>query len=300
MSEHNKGVVNAIVAYACWGVFPLYWILLEQVSSMEILLSRVIWSFLFTTLFILLIGQRKNLLQDIRFLWANQKQFWSLFAASIVISINWFTYIWAVTHGQVLQSSLGYYINPLISVIFGMLIFREKLSKATIIAVSIAGIGVTVMTFSAGTVPWTALTMAISFSIYGVLKKTIQLEAARGLAIETLFMLPVALIYYAYIWNSNEMSFLQGDIKTDLLLMGGGIITAIPLVLFAKGAHRIPLYLLGFIQFLSPTITLFLGVVLFKEPFTTLEFFTFGCIWIAIVIFSASKFMEAKRRYLTV
>ncbi len=300
MSEHNKGVVNAIVAYACWGVFPLYWILLEQVSSMEILLSRVIWSFLFTTLFILLIGQRKNLLQDIRFLWANQKQFWSLFAASIVISINWFTYIWAVTHGQVLQSSLGYYINPLISVIFGMLIFREKLSKATIIAVSIAGIGVTVMTFSAGTVPWTALTMAISFSIYGVLKKTIQLEAARGLAIETLFMLPVALIYYAYIWNSNEMSFLQGDIKTDLLLMGGGIITAIPLVLFAKGAHRIPLYLMGFIQFLSPTITLFLGVVLFKEPFTTLEFFTFGCIWIAIVIFSASKFMEAKRRYQTV
>lgn len=299
MSEHNKGVLNAIVAYACWGVFPLYWILLEQVSSMEILLSRVIWSFLFTTLFLLLIGQRKNLLHDIRFLWANQKQFWSLFAASIVISINWFTYIWAVTHGQVLQSSLGYYINPLISVLFGMLIFREKLSNATIVAVSIAGIGVAVMTFSAGTVPWIALTMAISFSIYGVLKKTIQLEAARGLAIETLFMLPVALIYYAYIWNTNEMRFLHGDIKTDLLLMGGGIVTAIPLVLFAKGAHRIPLYLMGFIQFLSPTITLFLGIVLFKEPFTKLEFFTFGCIWIAIVIFSASKFIEAKRRFQT-
>ncbi|MEK4425650.1 EamA family transporter RarD [Solibacillus sp. FSL K6-1523] len=299
MSEHNKGVLNAIVAYACWGVFPLYWKLLEQVTSMEILLSRVIWSFLFTTLFILLIGQRKNLLQDIRFLWANQKQFWSLFVASIVISINWFTYIWAVTHEQVLQSSLGYYINPLISVLFGMLIFREKLSRATIIAVSIAGVGVAVMTFSAGTVPYIAITMAISFSIYGVLKKTIQLDAARGLAIETLFMLPVALIYYVYIWNSNEVHFLQGDIKTNLLLMGGGIITAIPLVLFAKGAHRIPLYLMGFIQFLSPTITLFLGVLLFKEPFTKLEFFTFGCIWIAIVIFSASKFIEAKRRYQT-
>ncbi|ATP40568.1 protein RarD [Solibacillus sp. R5-41] len=297
MSEHNKGVLNAIVAYACWGVFPLYWKLLEQVSSMEILLSRVIWSFVFTTLFILLIGQRKNLLQDIRFLWANQKQFWTLFAASVVISINWFTYIWAVTNGQVLQSSLGYYINPLISVLFGMLFFREKLSNATIVAVSIAGVGVTVTTFSGGTVPWIALTMAISFSIYGVLKKTIQLEATRGLAIETLFMLPIALIYYAYIWTSNDMRFLQGDVKTDLLLMGGGIVTAIPLVLFAKGAHRIPLYLMGFIQFLSPTITLCIGILLFKEPFTKLEFFTFGCIWIAIVIFSASKFIEAKRRH---
>lgn len=300
MTEHNKGVLNAIGAYACWGIFPLYWKLLEQVTSMEILLSRVIWSFFFTTLFILLIGQRKNLLQDIRFLWANQKQFWTLFTASIVISINWYTYIWAVTNGHVLQSSLGYYMNPLISVLFGMLIFREKLSNATIVAVVIATIGVAVMTFSSGTVPWTALTMAISFSVYGVLKKKIQLEATRGLAIETLFIVPIALIYYVYIWSTNEMSFLQGDMKINLLLMGGGIVTAIPLVLFAKGAHRIPLYLMGFIQFLSPTITLILGVAIFKEPFTKLELFTFGCIWLAIVIFSASKFIEAKRRLQTV
>ncbi|MEK4229370.1 EamA family transporter RarD [Solibacillus sp. FSL H8-0538] len=297
MNEEKKGILNAVGAYVIWGIFPLYWKMLEHVNSMEVLLGRVIWSFVFTTIFIVLIGQRKNLIADLKFLWSNKLQFWSLAGASVVITMNWYVYIWAVMNNHVLQSSLGYYINPLISVLFGMMFFKEKLSRATIVSVCIAAFGVAVLTFSSGSIPWVALLLALSFAVYGVLKKKIQLDATRGLAIETLFILPFALSYYMYILTKGNMSFLHVSTKTDMLLIVSGIVTAIPLVLFAKGAQRIPLYLMGFIQYLSPTIVLFLGILLYKEPFTQVEFIAFSFIWMALVIFSVSKVVETRRRH---
>lgn len=296
MSEQKQGVLFAAGAYLMWGIIPLYWKQVQHVSSLEILAGRVIWSFVFTALFVLLIKQRKELLEDIKTLWSRQAQFWSLFIASLVVSVNWGVYIWAVNNDQLLQASLGYYINPLISVIFGMVIFKEKLSGATIVAVIIAAIGVGYQAILGGTIPWVSLTLALSFSIYGVLKKKIPLDATRGLAIETLFILPIAIVGYIYLMQTTDIAFLQVDMKTNLFLIGSGIITALPLVLFAKGAQKIPLYLMGFIQFLSPTMSLIIGIFIFKEPFTMTEMFTFGCIWLAVLIFSAAKLVEAKKR----
>ncbi len=295
LNDEKKGIIDALLAYMIWGVFPLYWKMLEHVDSMEILLGRVIWSFAFTLIFIIIIGQRKKLVEDLHYLWRYKKQFWSLAAASFVIAINWYIYIYAVTHNHVLDSSMGYYINPLISVLFGMVFFKEKLSRAQLFSVVIALIGVAIMTFNYGQVPWIALLLAMSFAIYGVLKKKIVLDATRGLAIETMFILPFALAYYIYLLHNHSMSFLHVNVKTDVLMIISGIITAIPLILFAKGAQRIPLYLLGFIQYVAPTIVLFLGVLLYKEPFTAVELTAFSCIWFALIIFSLSKIVEVRK-----
>ncbi|MFY0742952.1 EamA family transporter RarD [Solibacillus silvestris] len=299
MSEQKKGVFLAIGAYLMWGIIPLYWKQLQHVGSVEILVGRVIWSFVFTVLFVLLIRQYKQMIVDIKMLWKNKKQFILLFVASVFVSLNWGIFIWAVNNGHLLQTSLGYYINPLISVLFGMIFFKEKISRATAVAVTIAAIGVGYQAVLGGTIPWVSLALALTFAFYGVIKKQIPLDATRGLAIETLFVLPIAVSIYIYLMNTSEIAFMHVDWKTNLLLMGGGIVTALPLVLFAKSAQKIPLYLMGFIQFLAPTISLMLGIFLYKEPFTLTEFITFLCIWLAVFIFSASKVLEARKNHTT-
>lgn len=253
MSNEKKGIWAAFLAYAIWGAFPLYWKMLEHVASLEILLGRVIWSFVFTVLVVLLIGMRKELVADLKYLWTHQKVFWQLASASFVISMNWYLYIWAVTHEHLIETSLGYYINPLLSVLFGVIFFQEALSRAQWVATGLALIAVLILTINYGSVPWVALLIALSFAIYGVLKKKITFEATRGLAFETLFILPFALGYYVYLFATEQASFLHVDLKTDLLMIISGIVTAVPLILFTKGAQNIPLYLLGFIQYVSPT-----------------------------------------------
>lgn len=297
-SEQTKqGILFVTASYLIWGFIPLFWKMLEHVPSLEILWNRIIWSFIFTVLFIILIRKKDALILDIKELIQRPKQFVILVVASGFITINWFIYIWAVNHDQVLQTSLGYYINPLISVVFGVIFLKEKLSKATIVAVCIAAVGVAALTIYYAQIPYIALTLAISFASYSVLKKKVTLEATRGLAIETFVMVPVALIAYWFLAKDSGSHLFTGDLKTSLLLMCGGILTAIPLVLFAKGATKIPLYLVGFIQYLSPTIVLLLGIFLYKEPFTTIEFFAFCCIWCAVMLFTVSKMVEARRIY---
>ncbi len=297
MTEENKGVIYALIAYVIWGAFPLYWKLLGHVDSVEILINRVVWSFIFTTIFILIIKQRKNLIEDIKSLWSNKKLFFALLLASFVITCNWYLYIWAVNHNHIVDASLGYYINPTITVIFGVIFFKEKLSKAQLSAVIVAFIGVLIMTINYGQIPWIALLIAITFATYSALKKKITLEATRGLAIETLFILPIALGYYIYIWSTQQPSFLQVNFTTDLLLILGGIVTAVPLVLFSKGAQRIPQYLIGFFQYFTPTVALILGVVLYNEPFTMTDLIAFGFIWIAVIIFAFSTITEIRKRH---
>jgi len=296
MSEENKGIIYAIFAYLIWGIFPIYWKLLDHVDSLEILINRVIWSFVFTTLFILLIKQRKNLVEDIKLLWNNKILFLALLSASMVITVNWFLYIWAVNHDHVVEASLGYYINPTITVVFGMIFFKEKLSKTQLSAVIVAFIGVLIITISYGQIPWVALLIAISFATYSALKKKITIDATRGLALETLFVLPIALGVYIYSWTQTTPTLFHLNTTTDFLLMFGGIITAIPLVLFAKGAQRIPQYLIGFFQYFTPTAALVTGVFLYNEPFTIIDLVSFGFIWLAVIIFAASTLTEIKKR----
>lgn len=298
MGSLQRGILFSIMAYSFWGIFPLFWMFLDDVNSFEILFSRIIWSFFFTTLFIILIGQRKQLVVDLKQLMTNKADFIRLFAAAFFISINWFVYIWAVTHDKVLESSLGYYINPLITVLFGVIFFKEKLSKKTVVAICIAALSVVILAINYGTIPWISLSLAISFAIYGVLKKKIVLDATRGLAIETLFITPVAIIGYIYLSSESTISFGQAGWGTTVLLMLGGIITAIPLVLFAKGAQAVPLYLIGFIQYFSPSITFLLGVFYFKEPFTSVELLAFSCIWLAVLVFSAPKGLLSRKQKL--
>lgn len=297
MTEFRKGIVSAFAAYILWGLFPLYWKLLHHVDSTEILLSRIIWSFVFTFIFILLIKQYRLFIADLKALWQNKKQLLALFVASVTITMNWFLYIWAVNHDNVIETSLGYYINPLITVLFGMIFFKEKLSKAQLLAVGVAFLGVLVLTINYGKPPWIALILAFTFACYGALKKQITLDSIRGLAIETFFITPFAFIYYIYLMTKTEVALFHIDWKTNILLILAGVVTALPLILFAKGARALPQYVLGFIQYISPTIVLFLGILLYHEPFSQVKLIAFIFIWTAIGIFSLSTIIENRKKH---
>jgi chloramphenicol-sensitive protein RarD len=292
MGKEKSGTLLAISSYLIWGILPVYWKNIDNVPSAEILVSRVVWAFISTLLLILLLKNGRYLFEDIKRLWKSQLNFWLLFLASILISGNWFLYIWAVNNGYLVQTSLGYYINPLISVLLGVFFLKEKLSPAQKVAFILAMIGVLILTFSYGQFPWLSFVLAISFAVYGLLKKQIKLDALRGLTIETFFITPLALGYYIWLFIDNRAVFLHSDVKTDTLLIFTGIATALPLVLFAKGAQRIPLYMVGFLQFIAPTMMLFLGVIIYKESFGQVDLISFIFIWLGLVLFTYSKVIE--------
>src|SRR5690625_1622634 len=210
-------------------------------------------------------------------------------SASIIISLNWLTFIWAVQAGYVIQTSLGYYINPLVSVLLGVLFLKEKLSHAQILSIIIAGGAVIFLTFSYGVFPWISLLLAFTFAIYGLLKKIVHISAVFSLAIETLLITPVALTYLLVIYRSN-LGFIQGEMSMNLLLILAGAATAIPLLLFGISVQFIPLSMAGILQYIAPTIMLFLGVFLYGEHFTLAHLITFVLIWISLIIFMVSSF----------
>ena len=293
MQTDRNGVLWVVCSFVIWGFMPIYWKFLNQVGSDEILAGRIVWAFISTLLAVLLIKGGKKIIADFRNLWSNQRSFWSLFAASVLITSNWFIYIWAVNHDFIVQTSLGYYMNPLVSVLLGILFLKEKLSAAQKVAFALAAIGVGTMVFFLGEFPWIATGLALSFALYGFIKKNIQLDALRGLAIETIFVFPVALVYYASLLFKGEAKFLHISLTTDILLILTGIATALPLVLYSKGVQRIPLYMAGFIQYIAPTMMLFIGVVVFKERFGAHELLSFSFIWAALIVFTTSKVYEA-------
>lgn len=293
MEKERSGVLWAISAYLIWGILPIYWKSLAHVSSAEILLSRIIWAFISTLLLILLLRKGRQLKEDITTLWKSQRSFWSLFFASILISGNWFIYIWAVNQGYLVQTSLGYYMNPLVSVLLGIMFLKEKLSTSQKIAFLLAIIGVVMLTISYGKFPWLAFALAISFAVYGLVKKTIKLDALRGLTIETFFITPLALGLYIWLFAQGRVAFLQIDMKTNFLLIFTGVVTALPLVLFAKGVQRLPLYMAGFLQYIAPTLMLFLGVIIYGETFGKVDLLSFMFIWAALILFTVSKVLEA-------
>ena len=213
--EEKQGIIIVAVAYVLWGFMPIFWKLLNHVSSDEILAGRVIWSFVFTLLLVVIGRNYKQLIIDIQELWKDRKAFWSLVLASYLVTGNWFIFIYAVNAGYIVQTSLGYYINPLLSVVLGIVFLKEKLSRAQVLAVVIAAIGVLILSISYGQVPWIAFSLAITFAFYGLIKKTLKVDALRGLTIETFFVLPVALIYFAYLVATEKAVFFSTDVHNS-------------------------------------------------------------------------------------
>ncbi|WP_338593433.1 EamA family transporter RarD [Shewanella khirikhana] len=280
--EYRKGIMLAIGAYTMWGFAPLYFKLLEQVSATDILLHRVIWSFVFTILLMAFVGGFSKLKQLLK----APKQLLVLLVTSLLIAGNWLLFIWAVNNDHMLDASLGYYINPLLNVLLGMVFLGERLRKLQWLAVSLAGIGVAVQLVSFGSIPVVSLALAGSFGIYGLLRKKANVDAKTGLLVETAILMPLALGYLLCTLPTAEHSMLVNNWQLNLLLIAAGLVTTAPLLCFAGAAVRIPLSMLGFFQYIGPSIMFVLAVSLYQEPFDMEKGITFGFIWTALAIFT--------------
>ncbi|WP_456276680.1 EamA family transporter RarD [Bacillus sp. AK128] len=293
--ENAIGISFTAAAYVLWGVLPIYWKFLNQVPALEILAHRVIWSFIFV-LIIVFFMKRKLLKNFFQVQMSKKKTWFGLLLASVFISINWLTYIFAVNTNHIVEASLGYYINPLVAVLLGVFVLREKMNKWQVVSFALATIGVIYMTVSLGKLPWVALVLAFSFGFYGLSKKLIKVDSILGLLLETLFVLPFALLFLAYLGVNGQHSFSAGTIQQDLLLLGSGIATALPLLWFGIGAQKIPLYMIGFLQYIAPSISLLIGVLMYGELFTKDHIVTFTCIWTALAIFTFSNIRQVLNR----
>ncbi|MCB5951976.1 EamA family transporter RarD [Enterococcus sp. BWT-B8] len=294
MNEQKKGITLGISAYVLWGIIPLYWKLLSEVESLAILCYRIFWSFLFMGLYILVTRRGKIFLNETKVILNDRKKTLGIITAAILISINWFTFIYSVGQGRVTEASLGYYMNPLVNVLLGTVILKEKLNRAGITACLLALTGVILLTVQTGVIPYASLIMAFSFSFYGLIKKQINVSSYSGLALETLVILPIALIYLLFF---SEQGFMNYGVSTTILLMGAGIVTAIPLLLFAEAAKRISYIIIGFIQYINPTIMLLFAVFLFREPYTMAQLAAFSFIWLGIMVFAYSTMLLYKKEH---
>lgn len=291
LGERRAGLAASAGAFVIWGVVPLYWHLLKAVPSLQIIAHRIVWSALLVVLWLLLSSRLRWWRQV-----AAQPRALALLALSgSVIGVNWGLYIWAINAGHVVQASLGYFINPLVSVLFGVLLLHERLRRPQWLALACASAGVLWLTIQAGTPPWIALGLALSFALYGLLRKRVAVDAVAGLAVESLFLLLPALAYLLWCETAGHGSFLHGpDAAQDLLLVLGGAVTAVPLVAFAYGVRRIPLTVIGLLQYLAPSLQLLLGVWFFGEPFSTTQAIGFAAIWLGLALFIGDGLWRAR------
>lgn len=287
----RTGIINATLAFLCWGLFPLYFHALHAVPPGQILAHRVLWSLLFLAIVLTVRRQWAWLPAVLR-----QPRVIASFAASaFLLSANWLVYIWAVNNGHVIEASLGYFINPLVNIMFGYLLLKERLRGGQWAAIAIAALGVAWLTWQAGSVPYIALILASTFGAYGLMRKTAKLGALEGLSFETMALFPLALGYVLWLSLHGANSFVNGDASTRWLLVAAGPITAIPLLLFASGARKIPLAVLGMLQYISPTIQFLLGVWLFHEAFTADRLVGFVLIWSALALYAAEGLWRTRK-----
>jgi len=278
----RTGILSAASAFLCWGLFPLYFHAIGEVPPLQILAHRMLWSLLFLVI-VLAVRKQWAWLALVR----QPRVFGSFVASAVLLSVNWLIYIWAVNNNHVIEASLGYFINPLVNISLGYLLLKERLRPAQWMAIAVAALGVAWLTWQAGSVPWIALALAVSFGGYGLLRKTAALGALEGLSFETMVLFPVAAAYVVWLTVHGQNAFINTEsTSTQLLLMAAGPITAIPLLLFASGARQIPLSVLGLLQYLSPTLQFLLGVWLFHEPFTPDRLVGFVLIWAALALFA--------------
>lgn len=283
--SYGKGIAYAILSYVIWGILPLFWKALKQIDASEILASRILWSFVFLLVIFLTVGS----LRDLQKVFSSARTILGVFSGSLLITANWFIYIWAVNNNHVIEASLGYYINPLFTVVLGIVVLKERIDKWQVVSLLLALLGVIVITVQYGKIPWVALLLAISFGLYGLVKKLSDLTSIIGLTAETMIIAPIALGYIVYKQVEGTSSLIALPLNVLILVILSGVVTAIPLLLFAQAAKCVPLSTIGFIQYLSPSITLLMGIFLFKEVFTGVDFMSFGLIWLALGIYSFSR-----------
>ena len=292
MPDSRRGLIFGALAYVLWGTFPLYWTLLEPSGAIEILAHRIVWSLLTMTLILVLtrrVGQFTALLRD-------RRKLLLITGAAVVISLNWGGYIWGVNNGRVVETSLGYFINPLVTVLMGVLVLGERLRRLQWIAMGIAFVAVAVLTIDYGRLPWIALLLAFSFGTYGLLKKQAGVGAVESITLETIVLAPVAAAYIAWLTATGHSSFGNHGTGHALLLTTTGVITAVPLMLFGAAAIRVSMVSLGLLQYLAPTIQFALGLLVFHEAMPASRWIGFGLVWVALVIFTVEALNHRRRQ----
>ena len=291
VSEGRRGFLFGVAAYGLWGLFPLYWPLLEPAGAFEILAHRVVWSLVFVLALLALRRRTGNL----RAIFADPRTRWTLVFASVVVAVNWVTYIWGVNNGHVVETSLGYFINPLVSVLLGVVVLHERLRGVQWVAVGIALLAVIVLTVDYGQPPWIALTLAFSFGSYGLAKKKANVGAIEGLSVETLILVPLALGYLFVLRTGEQLQFGQHGWVHALLLVGTGVVTAVPLLFFGAAATRISLSTLGLLQYLAPLMQFAFGLLVFHEPMSAARWAGFGLVWLALALLTGESLVNRRR-----
>jgi chloramphenicol-sensitive protein RarD len=292
MSTSNRGLVPAIIAFAIWGIFPLYFHALQQVPALQVISHRIAWSCLFVLGWMYFRGE----LGSLRVALTTGSVLLRLAATAALITTNWLVYIWGVTHGRVVEASLGYFIGPLVNVILGVVLLSEKLTPTQWTAVALATAGVGYLTFATGSLPWIALTLAVSFALYGFLRKLVKVDALPGLAAETLLLAPLAVGYLLWCESTGTAALGHTDLWSDLLMIGAGPITAIPLFLFAYATRQLPYSTVGVLQYIAPTGQFICGVFLLHEPFDRTRALGFLAIWVALVIYAGEGLRLSRKQ----
>jgi chloramphenicol-sensitive protein RarD len=290
-AERRTGTLAGVAAYSLWGLFPLLFHQLREVSPGEILVHRIIWSFVVVAA--LLVARRER--HWFRAVRSSPGALPRLTLAAALIATNWLVYIWAVNNDHVVEAALGYYINPLFSVALGVVVLGERLRRLQIAALGLGVAAVAVLTAGYGRVPWVALVLACSFGGYGYLKKAVPVRAVTSLAVETLVLLPPAVAVLVVMEATGEAAFLHGSVGRDVLLVGLGVVTAVPLLLFGTAARRIPLSLLGLLQYLTPTLQLLCGVLVFHEPMPVERLVGFVLVWVALATLAVDALGSRRR-----
>ncbi|WP_242370596.1 EamA family transporter RarD [Anaeromyxobacter sp. SG26] len=290
-SRGAAGVGYAAAAYLMWGLFPLYFHALAGVPAPEILAYRIVCSTLFVAALVTLKRRWADVLRQLR----APGTLPSLAASALFISANWLVYVWAVNAGRVLEASLGYFVNPLVSVVLGVVFLREPLTRAQRIAVILAALGVVALVVRAGTFPWVALALALTFGLYGLIRKRVRVDATAGLLGEVALLTPVAAIYLAAL-GAAHAGHLGASARVTIFLAASGVVTAIPLMLFALGVQRLRLSTIGLLQYVNPTVQFGIAVLVFREPFSAAHALTFGCIWLSLAIYSFEALALARRQ----
>ena len=291
-SERRLGTLAGLSAYSLWGLFPLVFHRLRSVGAVEILFHRVVWSFV-VVVGILVVRRDRGWFDSVR---ARPGALSRLAGAGALIALNWLVYIWSVNHDHVVEAALGYYINPLITVALGIVVFGEQLRRLQVVALGFGAASVVVLTIAYGRVPWIALVLAVSFAGYGFLKKAVPVGATTSLAVETMVLLPFALVGMVVLQARGDAAFGHGSVPRDLLLVSLGVVTAVPLLLFGTAATRIPLSMLGLLQYLTPTLQLICGVAVLGEPMPPERLAGFVLVWIALGVLAADALGSARRR----
>lgn len=292
MPDARRGLLLGVAAYVMWGLFPLYWPLLEPAGAFEILAHRVLWSAL-TMLVLVVLLRRGSRLREV---WRDRRVRALLTVAAAVISVNWATYIWGVNNGRVVETSLGYFINPLVTVLMGVLVLRERLRPLQWAAMGIATAAVVVITVDYGRLPYVALVLAMTFGSYGLCKKTAGVGATESLTIETSVIAPFALVYLGWLVGTGQSSFGTEGAGHALLLMSTGIITAVPLICFGAAATRVSMVSLGLLQYLAPILQFGLGVFWYDEDMSTGRWAGFVLVWVALAIFTVEAINHRRRQ----